>query len=305
VRKGFLLRGAGVALSLGLLGQGRAYALDKQGSAHAGEIAGPNDGFNVSGALLYGVSLYNPTFASRPDNTGLTLFRYALHADIDLIGRRLSIPLHLNFYTDGSRRGGGIFVPSEGDILTGVTSTWRLGPGALEVGSRLEHDAPLDRGGITQTFIDARARYLYSLAALWPSLGSGLANGDVRGWLTFGGFLYNPSFPARPDNTGRALFRYAARTEISAFNRLIGLGVDATFFTDRRVNPGAPSELDLTPEIVFHKAPFELHLAYERDMPLDRAGLVQEFVYLLGVYEFDFANDTPAEAEDREEIVSP
>ena len=46
------------------------------------------------------MSLYNPTYAARPDNTGLALFRYAAHFDFDLIGRRLSIPLDLNMFTD-------------------------------------------------------------------------------------------------------------------------------------------------------------------------------------------------------------
>ena len=68
-----------------------ARALDKQGSAHGGGIEGPTEGFDLSGSASLGVSLYNPTYAARPDNTGLALFRYAGHADVDLIGRRLSI----------------------------------------------------------------------------------------------------------------------------------------------------------------------------------------------------------------------
>ena len=44
--------------------------------------------------------LYNPTYAARPDNTGLALMRYAGHRDVDLIGSRLSIPIDINTFTD-------------------------------------------------------------------------------------------------------------------------------------------------------------------------------------------------------------
>src|SRR3954453_4549511 len=78
-----------------------ASALDKQGSAHGGAVAeGEERQFDVSGSLRLGVSIYNPTYAARPDNTGLALFRYAAHADIDILGRKLSIPIDVNVFTD-------------------------------------------------------------------------------------------------------------------------------------------------------------------------------------------------------------
>src|SRR5687768_9957225 len=89
-----------------------ALALDKQGSAHGGAVGEEHGGFSVSGALMFGSALINPTYAARPDNTGKALFRYAAHADIDLIGRRLSIPLDVNLFTDRERRGAGIFAPT-------------------------------------------------------------------------------------------------------------------------------------------------------------------------------------------------
>jgi hypothetical protein len=41
-----------------------------------------------------------------------------------------------------------------------------------------------------------------------------------------------------------------------------------------------------------------VHLAYERDMPIDRSGLVQQFVYLVGAWSFDLldSNKVPAAA---------
>jgi len=47
-----------------------------------------------------------------------------------------------------------------------------------------------------------------------------------------------------------------------------------------------PSELDFTPEIIGRFSRYEVHLAYERDMPVDRDGLVQHFLYLLASVSF-------------------
>lgn len=269
----------------------QAHGLEKQGPAHGETIAaGKEEAFAVSGNLFVGSAIYNPTYAARPDNTGLALFRFGAHADVDLVGRKLSIPLDVNFFTDRERRGAAILVPTEGDFIGGITTTWPVGPGALELGVRGEHDMPLDRGGFTQSFIDARARYVYSLAE-----GLGLdpkrSPEDVRGWLTLGGFVLNPTYAARPDNSGRALLRYVAHLETAFWTNRFALAVDGNAFTDRLTNAVRPSELDVTFDVIVRLVPNELHLAYERDMPVDRSGLVQHFVYALVVFGFDL---TPA-----------
>jgi len=277
-----------------LLAATPARALDKQGSAHGGEIEGATSGFAFGGSASLGVSVINPTYAARPDNTGLALFRYAAHFDFDLIGRRLSIPLDLNMFTDRTAVGTARkLVPSELDVITGVTSTWRLGPGALEGGARVEIDGTLDKGGYPgptsqrQTYGDVRARYLYSLAAIAPSVGPALRGGDVRGWLTLGWFAINRSYFARPNNTGLALFRYAAHAEISFWNDHFAIGLDAIFFSDKQAsNVFRPTELDFTPELIVRFARYEVHLAYERDMPLDQDSLIQQFIYLLASVSF-------------------
>lgn len=278
-----------VVLSLTLLAS-TSWALDKQGSAHGGAVGDVDTSFNFSGALMLGVSLYNPSYAARPDNTGLALLRYGGHFDVDLLGRLLSIPLDVSFFTDSTRLGGLVLLPTEFDFITGVTSTFGAGPGDLEVGARVEHDRPVDMGTFTQTYVDLRARYLFSFGRLVPGLADALEGGDLSGWVTLGGFLFNPTYAARPDNTGLALFRYALHAELSVFDDLFSLGLDGTMFTDRTVNLVRPSELDFTVDLIFHKGPFEVHLAYERDMPLDQPGLVQQFVYLLGVWSFDLKN---------------
>jgi hypothetical protein len=279
-----------------------ALALDKQGSAHGGQVGGDEREFNVSGSGMLGASLYNPTYAARPDNTGLALFRYALHLDVDLLGRQLSIPIDVNMLSDRQRKGAKIFAPSELDLIGGLTSTNGLARGFdLELGARVENDRPVDRGSYQQTYLDVRARLLYSAAALSPGLARGLADGDVSGYVTLGWFAVNPSYAARPDNTGRALFRYVAHTELAVWQRRLALGADGTFFSDRERSGAkvlAASELDVTGELIGRYDPFELHLAYERDMPIDRGDFVQSLLYVILAYSFDF-HDTlhPAPAQ--------
>lgn len=286
-----------------------ACALDKQGSAHGGTVENGNDedNFDVEGALTLGTALVNSTYAARPDNSGLAFMRYAGHADVDLIGRKLSIPLDVNMFTDRDRRGTAVLSPSELDLIGGLTTTQKLLRGAdLELGARVEHDRPVDRAGFTQTYADARARLLYSLADVSPSLERALVDGDIGGALTLGWFAFNPTYAARPDNTGSALFRYGSRTELSVVHDYLSLGFDATMFTDRRAsNPLRPSELDVTYEVITHAAPIEVHLAYERDMPVDQSGFVQSFVYLLLVHDFDLRHDLAPALETRGTIPSP
>ncbi|MDB4989718.1 MAG: hypothetical protein JWN04_4896 [Myxococcaceae bacterium] len=284
----------------------RVRALDKQGSAHGGGVGGEDTGVHVSGSLMLGTALYNPSYAARPDNSGIALMRYAAHFDLDLIGRRLSIPVDVNLFSDRESRAVKKLSPSELDIISGLTSTWSVGPGAVELGSRVEHDRAVDRHGTSQTYVDARARYLYSLSALVPGLSGVLREGDISGWATLGWFAYNPSYFARPDNTGVALLRYAYHVELSMYRDLVSLGVDTTFFTDKRArDPLRPSELDLTPELIVHLHAFEVHLAYERDMSIDHPGLVQHFLYALAVWSFTGLSHNPAPFEQRGQVASP
>jgi hypothetical protein len=76
-------------------------------------------------------------------------------------------------------------------------------------------------------------------------------------------------------------------------------------FTDRETSAVRPSELDFTPEAILHLAPWELHLAYERDMPVDQTGLVQSYVYALLVWSFDLGGAADKPLEDRGQVISP
>ena len=67
----------------------------------------------------------------------------------------------------------------------------------------------------------------------------------------------------------------------------LALGLDAILFTDKLAsNKFRPSELDFTPELIGRFSRYEVHLAYERDMPVDQGGLMQQFIYLLGSVSF-------------------
>jgi hypothetical protein len=171
---------------------------------------------------------------------------------------------------------------------------------------RYENDMPIDQAGASQRYADVRARYLYALSRYAPGLASALRQGDVSGWATLGWFAYNPSYFARPDNTGRALFRYGLHVEVSAFDDLVSMGMDATMFSDRQAsNPVRPTELDWTPEVIFHRRSYEVHVAYEWDMPLDQDTLQQRFLYVLAAWSFDLGSDAPPPLEERGEIHSP
>ena len=76
-------------------------------------------------------------------------------------------------------------------------------------------------------------------------------------------------------------------------------------FTDRESNPIRPSELDVTPEIIVHVAPFEFHVAYERDLPLDDGNFTQTYVYALAAWSFDLRDAAEQPLESRGQIISP
>jgi hypothetical protein len=270
----------------------QSLALDKYGVPHGGEL-GDNDNrdFNISGDCLIGASIFNSTYGARPDNTGLALFRYACHTDIDILGKSLSLPLDANVFTDKLRHGAGVFAPSELDLIGGITTTQLIfhKGNELEMGIHLEQDRPIDRPGFSQFDSDLRIRYIFSLSKMFPKLKNELVGGDIRGYAALGYDWFNPSNPARPDNTGSELFMYDGKVDFSVWHDHVGIGLHTTFYTDRRLNDIVkPTELDITYEFVVKMQPFEVHLAYERDMPLDTKTLIQDLIYTTFVYNFDY-----------------
>jgi len=261
-----------------LFGTGRAHALNKQGERAISD-GGPSPlgHFNLSGNLFFGVFLFNPTYASRPDNTGIAQLRYGLHVDADLYDRWLTLSYDLNSFSDGSAGSPGPFVPTEHDHIIGVLTTIPLpkhldltlavhyetdqpgfGPNAA---FRARHPdcqtmpgAGCFDAGYSQSYVDAYARLTWT-------------HPRISLFAAVGGFLYNPTYAARPDNTGLALLRYVIHGELVLLPWLV-VRLDLNFFTDRDEFPLQPTELDLTSEIAVKYRGFELRFVGEADLPI-------------------------------------
>src|SRR5262245_2742246 len=215
------------------------------------------------GYFLTAAFVHNPTFAARPDNTGLVGLRYMLHLETDLYKQYLTFYTDQNFFSD---RTNGWIELSEWDAtfaLTGLIDRfgWRI---------QYERDAPLDRSGLKQIYADAlaTARFVAAQDSAWwrrtfPS--QNLTAYVGGGWL-----FHNHNYFARPDNTGRALFRYVAHADLDLYKNKVVLYFDTNFFTDREAsNVLNPTELDWIVGLAFRWRDMEFSVYREQDLPLD------------------------------------
>lgn len=270
---------AGLSPAYGLEKYGRPLpSMEQQGngSAEAEETL-------FGGYLLAAPFVSNPTFAARPDNTGLVGMRYMAHLEVDLYKQYLTFYTDQNFFSD--RKNGWIEL-SEWDMtyaLTGLVDRW---------GWRIqyERDAPLDRSGLKQAYADVlgtgnlHARDDFSW---WRKY---FPNQNLNAYAGFGWLFHNDSYFARPDNTGRALFRYVAHVDLDLYkNRLVLYG-DTNFFTDRELgNKLKPTELDWIVGLAFRFMDnYEVSVYREQDLSLDKPGtLIQEYWAVQLRYSFD------------------
>jgi hypothetical protein len=233
------------------------------------------------GYFLTAAFVSNPTFAARPDNTGLVGLRHMLHLETDLYKQYLTFYTDQNFFSDRTR---GWIELSEWDgtyAFTGVLNRfgWRL---------QYERDAPLDKSGIKQAYADVLVTATLQSAQdmpwwrrLWPNQNLTMYAG--AGWL-----FHNSNYFARPDNTGRALFRYVAHADLDLYRNRVVLYGDVNFFTDREAaNQAKPTELDWIVGLAFRWRDMELAVYREQDQPLDRPGLVQQYVAVQLRFSFD------------------
>ena len=99
------------------------------------------------GYFLSAVFLSNPTFATRPDNTGLVALRHMLHLETDLYKQYLTFYSDQNFFSDRTK--GWIELRKwDGTVaLTGLVDRfgWHI---------QYERDAPLDKSGTKQIYAD-------------------------------------------------------------------------------------------------------------------------------------------------------
>lgn len=242
-----------------------------------------------SGYLLTGAFVKNPTFAARPDNTGLVGMRHMLHLETDLYKQYLTFYTDQNFFSD---RTDGWITLSEWDAtfaLTGVLDrfNWRL---------QYERDAPLDRSGLKQAYADAlvTARIQASQDFAWWR--HTFPHQNLTAYAGAGWLFHNSQYFARPNNTGRALFRYVTHADLDLYKNKVVIYGDMNVFTDREAsNTLNPSELDWIVGIAVRWDDTELAFYREEDRPLDQSGLVQKYFAV----QLRFAFDAPKSALER------
>lgn len=262
-----------------------AWALEKYGRPLP-SMDDDNNGRDAEETLFGGYFLTsafvsNPTFAARPDNTGLVGLRHMLHLETDLYKQYLTFYTDQNFFSD---RTNGWIRLSEWDgtyAFTGVLNhfSWRL---------QYERDAPIDQKGLKQTYADVLVTAKFQAVQDLPGWRRRLPNQNFTAYAGAGWLFHNSNYFARPDNTGRALFRYVAHADLDLYKNKVVLYGDMNFFTDREAgNQAKPSELDWIVGLAVRWSNMELALYREQDQPLDRSGLVQKYLAVQLRFSFD------------------
>lgn len=238
----------------------------------------------TGGYLYFGGFFQNPTFAARPDNSGLVLTRYGLHLDVQPTAWA-TISYDSNFFSD--KQASNSLRPSEWDNHLALAGRWK----ALELSLHAERDAPADRGGLVQAFAEVQGRLFWSLADLAPTLAARFPQQEFAGFVAVGDLFATDHYFARPDNTGSALLRYVGHVDLTLWkhgNLKVFANLDANVFTDRQAgNPVRPSELDLIATVGGRWRDWELAVMRESDTPLDRSGLVQSYYAVMLRWYFD------------------
>lgn len=165
--------------------------------------------------------------------------------------------------------------------LTGVVDhfNWRI---------QYERDAGLDWRTIVQDYGDvlvtAKVQATQDLA-WW---GQCFPNQKLTVYAGGGWIFHNDNFFARPDNTGRALYRYVVHTDLDLYQNRVVLFGDINMFTDSQSsNKVRPSELDWMVGLALRWQNTEVAVYYEEDHPLDRSGLIQKYLAVQFRFSFD------------------
>ncbi len=224
------------------------------------------------GYFLTAAFVANPSFAARPDNTGLVGLRHMAHLETDLYKQYLTFYTDQNFFSDRNK---GWITLTEWDMtyaLTGLIGrwSWRI---------QYERDAPLDRSGIQQIYADTLVtrRFLAAEDLSWWQ--SHFPNQNVTAYAGMGWLFHNSNYYARPDNTGLALFRYVAHFDANLYKNMVVFFGDFNLFTDRELsNKLKPTELDWIVGLAVRFKDYEVSVYREQDRSLDKPNsLVQEY----------------------------
>ncbi len=236
----------------------------------------------LRGYLLTSAFVDNPTFRARPNNTGLVGLRHMIHLETDLYKEYLQFYTDQNFFSD---RNDGWIKLTEWDATFAFTGAynqwgWRL---------QYERDAPLDQSGLKQIYADGLITYNFSQANQYQWWQQRLPNQNLTFYMGGGWLFHNESYFARPDNTGRALFRYVAHADLDLYKNRVVLFVDTNWFTDREAsNKLNPTELDWILGLALRWRNTELAVLHEQDVSLDRSGLTQRYTAIQLRYEFEW-----------------
>jgi hypothetical protein len=205
-----------------------------------------------------------------------------LHLETDLYKQYLTFYSDQNFFSD--RKKGWIEL-SEWDgtyAFTGLIDRW---------GWRLqyERDAPLDKSGLVQAYADTLLTSRFQARQDFSWWQRTFPNQNLTAYAGAGWLFYNSSYFARPDNTGKALFRYVAHVDLDLYKNRVVLYGDMNFFTDREAgNKLNPTELDWIIGLALRfREDMELSVYREEDQSLDKPGLVQKYVAVQLRYSFD------------------
>lgn len=263
-----------------------AHALEKYGRPlpsmkQAGEGTSNVESPLLSGYFLTSVFPYNPSYFARPDNSGLVGLRHMLHLETDLYKQYLTFYTDQNFFSD---RTNGWIELSEWDAtyaLTGVVDhfNWRI---------QYERDAGLDRRTVVQEYGDVLVTAKLQAIQDFAWWGQRFPNQNLTAYAGGGWLFHNDNFFARPDNTGRALYRYVIHTDLDLYQNRVVLFGDINMFTDSQSsNKVRPTELDWMVGLALRWRNTEVAVYYEEDHPIDRSGLIQKYMAVQFRFSFD------------------
>ena len=149
----------------------------------------------------------------------------------------------------------------------------------------------------TTSDIWALEKYGRPLPAMEQEKGEKPANGEeeeetfLGGYVLAAPFVSNPSFTARPNNTGLVGMRYMMHLETDLYKQYLTFYTDQNFFSDRKSGWITLSEWDDTYALTGIVDHFGWRVQYERDKPLDQSGLQQIYADTLVTYRFESEHD--------------
>lgn len=217
--------------------------------------------------------------ASRPDGSGSAHLLQRLFLRDAVRGDHLSLLADVTTLT--GRESGKRFELTQCDYLLGVA----LQSGAFRLQFDREEYLPVDRGGLSYRYWDARGALVFGDLGGPPGKQPNRRGGGFGGLLSVGHFLRNKAFPARRDLSGEAYMRYGARLEALAL-RGLRLSVEADALTDEHHRRYAPANLDLSLGVGFRHKGVETGIVRESSDALDRPGYDSRWLFLV-TYHFD------------------